>query len=182
MSLMEGKNYWFLSLIICRSMQVWGSARLHVLDLLWGNNLCLPIVKHAKNKRLWVNRGQHIVAKMVDTYNETSEKKHKFIQFVAIFWLLKLGRPLIDFENMKEFFDILFKWRTLYINTSLTPLARRWLKACIGFSLNRLELLCKKLSTLLATMMKSPQLTISLGVVFMLMLLTTLKGFHYCWI
>ncbi len=46
---------------------------------------------------------------MVDSYNEASEKKHKFIQFVVIFWLLKLGWPLTNFENMKELFDIL--WR-----------------------------------------------------------------------
>jgi hypothetical protein len=38
------QNYWFLSLTICRNMQVGGSARLHILDLLWGNMLCLLIV------------------------------------------------------------------------------------------------------------------------------------------
>jgi hypothetical protein len=65
--------------------------------------------QHAKNEWLWTNKGQNIVAKMVASYSEVSEKKHKFIQFVAIFWLLKLGRPLIDFENMKELFDILFR-------------------------------------------------------------------------
>jgi len=138
--------------------------------------------QHAKNKHLWVNRGQHIVAKMVDSYNEASEKKHKFIQFVAIIWFLKLDQPLTNFENMKELNDILFRWRTLYINTNRTPLVRKWLKTCIELSLNPLKLLCKTLSTLLTTMMKSPQSTISLGVVFMLMLFTTLKVFHYCWI
>jgi hypothetical protein len=65
--------------------------------------------QHAKNKRLWVNRGQHIVVKMVDSYNEASEKKHKFIQFVAIIWFLKLDQPLTNFENMKELNDILFR-------------------------------------------------------------------------
>jgi len=44
---------------------------------------------------------------MVAGFNEVSEKKPKFIQFVAIFWLLKLGQPLIDFESMKKLFVIL---------------------------------------------------------------------------
>jgi len=38
------QNYWFLNLTICRNMPVGGSARLHILDLLWGNMLCLLIV------------------------------------------------------------------------------------------------------------------------------------------
>jgi hypothetical protein len=33
--------------------------------------------------------------------SEATEKKHNFIQFVAIFWLLKLGQPLTKFESMK---------------------------------------------------------------------------------
>jgi hypothetical protein len=46
---------------------------------------------------------------MVVNYSEVREKKRKFIQFVAIFWLLKLGGPLTSFESMKELFDILFR-------------------------------------------------------------------------
>jgi len=44
---------------------------------------------------------------MVASSSEANEKKPKFVQFVAIFWLLKLDKPLIDFESMKELFDIL---------------------------------------------------------------------------
>jgi hypothetical protein len=44
MSLMGGKNYWFLNLIVDISMQVGGNARLHILGLIWGNILCLLIV------------------------------------------------------------------------------------------------------------------------------------------
>jgi hypothetical protein len=44
---------------------------------------------------------------MVVNFNEANEKKRKFIQFVAIFWFLKLGRTLTDFESMKQLFDIL---------------------------------------------------------------------------
>ncbi len=65
--------------------------------------------QHAKNELLWANRVLNIVVKMVVNYNEVNAKKREFIQFVAIFWLLKLGRPLIDFENMKKLFDILFR-------------------------------------------------------------------------
>jgi hypothetical protein len=39
--------------------------------------------------------------KMVVVFSEVVEKKCKFIQFVAIFWLLKLGRSLANFKNMK---------------------------------------------------------------------------------
>jgi hypothetical protein len=51
--------------------------------------------------------GQNIIAEMVVGFSETNEKKCKFIQFVAIFWFLKLGRPLTNFESMKKLFDIL---------------------------------------------------------------------------
>jgi len=63
--------------------------------------------QHAKNEWLWTSRGQNIVVEMVVSSSEVSEKKPKFVQFVPIFWLLKLGKPLIDFESMKELFDIL---------------------------------------------------------------------------
>ncbi len=33
--------------------------------------------------------------------------KKKYIQFVAIFHLLKNGRPMIDFESLKELFKFL---------------------------------------------------------------------------
>ncbi len=35
------------------------------------------------------------------------EKKWKFLQFVALFWLLKLDRPMTNFESMKMLFDFL---------------------------------------------------------------------------
>jgi hypothetical protein len=35
------------------------------------------------------------------------ERKKKFIQFVAIFWLLKQGCTMIDFEAMKLLFEFL---------------------------------------------------------------------------
>jgi hypothetical protein len=35
------------------------------------------------------------------------ENKCKFTQFIAIFWLLNLGQPLIDFEKMKQLFGFL---------------------------------------------------------------------------
>jgi len=47
--------------------------------------------KHAKNKWLWVSRGQNIVAKMVCVRGVTMDNKCKFTQFVVIFRILKLG-------------------------------------------------------------------------------------------
>ncbi len=63
--------------------------------------------QHAKNEWLWTSKGENIIVEMVANSSEASEKKPKFVQFVAIFLLLKLGKPLIDFESMKELFDIL---------------------------------------------------------------------------
>jgi len=51
--------------------------------------------------------------KMVVVFSEIVEKKCKFIQFVAIFWLLKLGRSLANFESMKQLLDILKMKNTL---------------------------------------------------------------------
>jgi hypothetical protein len=63
--------------------------------------------QHVKNEQLWTSMGQNIFVEMVASSSEASEKKPKFVQFVAIFWLLKFSQPLIDFESMKELFDIL---------------------------------------------------------------------------
>jgi hypothetical protein len=35
------------------------------------------------------------------------ERKRKVVQFRAIFWLLSQGRPMSDFEHMRELFDVL---------------------------------------------------------------------------
>jgi hypothetical protein len=51
--------------------------------------------------------------KMVVVFNEIVEKKCKFIQFVAIFWFLKLGQSLENFENMKQLLNILKVKNTL---------------------------------------------------------------------
>jgi hypothetical protein len=42
---------------------------------------------------------------MVVVFNEAIEKKCKFIQFVAIFWFLRLGQPFG--ESVKRLFVIL---------------------------------------------------------------------------
>jgi hypothetical protein len=49
-SSMGGKNYWFLSLTICKSMQEGGNARLDILNLLWGTILCLLIINMPRMK------------------------------------------------------------------------------------------------------------------------------------
>ncbi len=38
---------------------------------------------------------------MMVIFNEVIKKKHDFIQFVAMFWHMKLGKLLTNFENMK---------------------------------------------------------------------------------
>ncbi len=44
------------------------------------------------------------MANMVIMGDAVGEKERKFIQFVTIFWLLKQGRLMINFEAMKLLF------------------------------------------------------------------------------
>jgi len=60
--------------------------------------------QHAKNERLFYNRRRDKIANMVVLGNSSGERKNKFLQFVVIFWLLKQGWPLNDFEAMKLLF------------------------------------------------------------------------------
>ncbi len=63
--------------------------------------------QHAKTEQLWTTRGWNIIAKMVCVGGVATNTQPKFIQFVAIFWLLKLGCPLTNFEKMKQLFEFL---------------------------------------------------------------------------
>jgi hypothetical protein len=47
------------------------------------------------------------IANMVCVQGLVGEKKWKFLKFVVIFWCLKLGQPIVDFESMKMLFDFL---------------------------------------------------------------------------
>ncbi len=62
---------------------------------------------HAKNEWLFYNRGNDIVANMVAIGDVVGKEKKKFIQFVAIFLLLKQGPTMIDFEAMNLLFEFL---------------------------------------------------------------------------
>ncbi len=52
-------------------------------------------------KKMWASRDQNFVAKMVDVFGEVVKQKFKFIQFIVIFQLLKLGQLLTNFKSMK---------------------------------------------------------------------------------
>jgi hypothetical protein len=60
--------------------------------------------QHAKNEWLFYSRGKDTMANMVIMGDAVGEKERKFIQFVTIFWLLKQGRLMINFEAMKLLF------------------------------------------------------------------------------
>jgi len=60
--------------------------------------------QHVTNECLFTNIGQNFVVDMVCVGGLVSEKKQKFLQFVAIFWFLKFNRPFINFESMKMLF------------------------------------------------------------------------------
>jgi hypothetical protein len=40
MRLMERKNYWCQSLMVCKNMQACENVKLHALGVLWGNTTC----------------------------------------------------------------------------------------------------------------------------------------------
>jgi len=63
--------------------------------------------QHAKNEQFFCSRGKDIVANMVVVGDVVGEKKRKFIQFVAILWLLKQGCFVTNFEAMKLLFEFL---------------------------------------------------------------------------
>jgi hypothetical protein len=56
--------------------------------------------QHAKNEQLFYSRGKNIIVGMVVVGDVVGEKKMQFIQFVAIFWLLKQGCSMTNFEAM----------------------------------------------------------------------------------
>ncbi len=59
-----------------------------------------PINSHVKNEKLLTVRGLDIVDVQLENGGKV-EKEKKYIQFVAIWHLLKQGRPMIDFERLK---------------------------------------------------------------------------------
>ncbi len=59
---------------------------------------------HATNECLFIDIGQNFVANTVCVGGLVTKKKQKFLQFVAIFWLLKFTQLLINFESMKMLF------------------------------------------------------------------------------
>jgi hypothetical protein len=63
--------------------------------------------QHAKNEWLFCSRGKDIVVDMIVVGMWLGRKKKKFIQFVAIFWLLNQGCIMTDFEAMKLLFEFL---------------------------------------------------------------------------
>jgi hypothetical protein len=50
------------------------------------------------------NQGRDTSANIVVLADLDGEGENKFLQFVVVFWLLKQGWPLTDFEAMKLLF------------------------------------------------------------------------------
>jgi hypothetical protein len=62
--------------------------------------------KHLRNERAYVSWSSNFIAKLV--VNGRKAKKWKTcVQFVAIFHLLKNGKPMTNFEHMKNMFHFL---------------------------------------------------------------------------
>jgi hypothetical protein len=82
------KIYWFLNLTICKNMLIGENASSHTLDLLWANISCLLVFNMPR-----MNGCELVGIKvtLLKWWLFLMKKKHNFIQFVAIFWLLKLS-------------------------------------------------------------------------------------------
>jgi hypothetical protein len=62
--------------------------------------------QHQRNERAYVSSSSNSIAKLV-VNGRKARKRKTFVQFVAIFHLLKHGRPMTNFEHMKTMFHFL---------------------------------------------------------------------------
>ncbi len=62
--------------------------------------------QHQKNEKAYASRGPDSIVELV-VNGRKAEKKKQIGQFVAIFHLLKHGRPMTDFEHMRYLFNFL---------------------------------------------------------------------------
>jgi len=62
--------------------------------------------KHSKNEATYASKGKEFVLQQV-TNGLACEKHRKLIQFATLFHTLKHGRPLLEYEAHKDFFDFL---------------------------------------------------------------------------
>jgi hypothetical protein len=62
---------------------------------------------HLKNEVLFLATGRDIVLEQI-VAGETLERKKKVIQFACIFILLRDGRPMADYGDMKDLMQYLY--------------------------------------------------------------------------
>lgn len=136
--------------------------------------------QHVKNEHLFAIKGWNYVANIMCVKGLVGAKKWKFLHFVAMFWLLKLSWPMIDFKSMKMLFHFL-KVKNMPHKHYMIPWVGRWQKQCIALSCNPYKLLSKRLNTSLLVVTKSSQST-NLGVLCMHTLLVASRKCHCWWI
>ncbi len=146
MRLMVGKIYWFLSLIVCRNMQVGGNAKSHTLNLFWASISCLPVINMPKMN------GCELVGVKVTLLKWWLFLVKLLRRNIISFNLL----PYFGFWNLANHWQSLkawnnslisLRWKDYWVNISLISLASGWLKTCIPLSLNLPKLLYKRLGT-----------------------------------
>jgi hypothetical protein len=71
-----------------------------------GQYFICPTNSHVKNDKLSIAKGLDIVDVQLENGGKV-ERKKKYIQFVAIWHLLKQGCPMKDFERLKGLFKFL---------------------------------------------------------------------------
>ncbi len=71
--------------------------------------MCCGVILHVHKKPtcLFAIKGQNCITNVVCVGGLVGEKKWKFLNFVVIFWFLKFGQPIVDFESMRMLFDFL---------------------------------------------------------------------------
>jgi hypothetical protein len=76
------------------------------LGVLVGESCINNDSQHQRNERVYASWGLNFIAKLVVNGRKV-EKRKQIVQFVAIFHLLKYGRPMTDIEHMRGLFDFL---------------------------------------------------------------------------
>ncbi len=104
-SMVEGrKNFETLNWMVCKSMQK-RKTLIPCLRVLVGEYYINNDNQHKRSEKVQASLGPNFIALNLVVNVRKVKKEKKFVQFVAIFHLLKHGRPMNNFEHMKGLLD-----------------------------------------------------------------------------
>jgi hypothetical protein len=133
---------------------------------------------HQKNETLYVASFHSNVVHQLDL-GETGEKKKTRVQFAIVFYLLKEGCPLMDYESFKDFF-FFFKVKNMPKKHLSNNLGWEVVESIHDVVLEHTKKVIKNLLSLFFLLMKSLLLTLSLGFPSMGMFLKIGNEYLFC--